>query len=65
LAILAVVGIVTIVMMVWMIALMYRAFTVSCNLHGAKAAIPFVLAILVGETLSKIAIVNVVRLVVG
>lgn len=57
-ALIAVLGIVTVVMMVWMIALMYRAFTVACNVHGGKAAIAFVCALLLGEVLSKIAIVN-------
>ena len=40
---------------IWMVALMYMAFAVSCNARGAKAIITFVVAVLVGELLSKVA----------
>ncbi len=65
LAVFAFFGLITIVVIVWTIALMYRAFAVACNLHGAKAAVPFVLAILVAETCSKVAIVGLVKLIDG
>jgi hypothetical protein len=49
--------IVILAMTVWMVALMYRAFSVSANAKGGKAIITFVVAILVAETLSKLALV--------
>ncbi len=40
---------------IWMIALMYNAFSVSANLKGSKAGWVFVAALILGEILSKIA----------
>ncbi len=46
----------TILMTVWMIVLMYRAFSISCNVVG-KAAIPvFIAALIIGEILSLVAL---------
>ncbi len=39
---------------VWMVALMYRAYAVSCNVRGGRAAVVFVPALLVAEALSKL-----------
>ena len=44
-------------MLVWMVALMYRAFAVSCNVSGGKAIGVFIGLLTVGEIVSKIAIV--------
>lgn len=44
---------------IWMIALMYNAFTVSFNLKGSKAIVGFIVAILLAEILSKIIIYQV------
>ncbi len=44
------------IMLVWMVALMYRAYAVSCNLSGGRAAGSFVVAVIFGEVLSKLAI---------
>jgi len=41
---------------VWMIALMYNAYTVSCHLKGVKAVVSFIGALLVAEAISKVAI---------
>jgi hypothetical protein len=38
---------------VWMVALMYHSFTVSCNLKGGKATLAFIAALLLAEALSK------------
>jgi hypothetical protein len=40
-------------MAIWMVALMYRAYAVSCNIKGAKAIITFVVSIIGAEVLSK------------
>lgn len=44
------------VAVIWMIALMYNAFSVSCNLKGAKAIWIFTGSVIAGEILSKIAL---------
>jgi hypothetical protein len=38
---------------VWMIALLYQAFTISCNVKGGKAIASFVIAVLAAEFLSR------------
>ena len=48
--------ILTILMIVWMVALMYRAYVVSCNIRGAKAIITFIVSLVLAEALSKFAI---------
>ena len=61
LAYLIVVSIIVIVMIVWMVALMYRGFSVSCNARGGKAIGAFIVALLLAEVLSKIAILSMAR----
>ena len=39
---------------IWFVALMYNAFTVSCNLKGSKAVTAFIVALVIAELLSKI-----------
>lgn len=39
---------------VWMIVLLYQAFTVSCNLKGSRAGWGFAIALLVAEIVSKV-----------
>jgi len=39
---------------IWMIALMYNAYSVSCNLKGSKAVLSFIGALLVAEIISKL-----------
>jgi hypothetical protein len=43
-------------MTIWMIVLMYRAFSVSCNVSGKSAIILFIVALFVVEILSVVAI---------
>ena len=45
--------IVIILMVVWMVALMYRAYAVSCNIRGAKAIATFIVSLIGAEVLSK------------
>jgi hypothetical protein len=49
--------------LVWIVALMYRAFAVSCNAKGAKAVIVFIVAIVLGEVISKTAIFQFARFI--
>lgn len=53
--------IVTVLMIVWTVALMYRAFTVSCNIKGAKAIITFIASIIGAEVISKSLILLLLR----
>jgi hypothetical protein len=41
------------VFVVWMVALMYNAFTVSCNLKGSRGTRLFIVALILSELLSK------------
>lgn len=41
---------------VWMVILLYHAFTVSANLKGTKAAVSFTIALIAAEILSKVAL---------
>jgi hypothetical protein len=42
------------VMTIWMVALMYRAYAVSCNLKGAKAIVSFIVCLIIAEVISKV-----------
>ncbi|MCL5268990.1 MAG: DUF3887 domain-containing protein [bacterium] len=46
---------VSLAMLIWMVALMYRAYAFSCNLQGAGAIVSFIVAVIVGEILAKAA----------
>jgi hypothetical protein len=46
---------------IWMVALMYRAYTVSCNIKGASVVVTFIVGIIAAEALSKVAILLLVR----
>jgi hypothetical protein len=48
--------IVVLLMIVWIVVLMYRAYSVSCNTKGGKAIGSFIAALIIAEILSKIAI---------
>ena len=52
--------IIALLMLVWMVALMYRAYCVSCNIKGAKAVITFIVGLVGAEVLSKFAILLLV-----
>lgn len=43
---------VTLVGVVWMVALMWKAFSVSCNMRGGRAIALFILAVLLGEAVT-------------
>ena len=46
-------SLVTIPATVWMIALLYRAFSTSTNLKGSRGTVIFILALVLAEVLSK------------
>ncbi len=50
--------VVVVIMAVWMVALMYRAYAVSCNIKGARAIITFIVSLIGAEVLSKFAILS-------
>lgn len=45
----------------WMVRLMYKAYSVSCNLSGGKSIRTFVGGILIAEVISKVAIVLLLK----
>ena len=49
-------ALVGVIMVVWMVALMYRAYVVSCNIKGARAIITFIVSLIGAEVLSKLSI---------
>jgi hypothetical protein len=49
---------IALLMIIWMVALMYRAYAVSCNVKGAKAVVTFIISIILAETISKIVILS-------
>jgi len=54
------VGLFNLVMLIWMVALMYRAYANSCNLKGTRAVVSFIAAVLVAEIISKVAVIALV-----
>lgn len=42
--------------MIWLVALLYNAFTMSANLKGSKAVLGFIIGLLAAEVISKIAL---------
>ena len=56
----SIVALVMLLALVLMVALMYRSFSLCCNIKGARAAISFVVGILVAEIISKIVLYKVV-----
>ena len=53
-------AVVSLIMIVWMVALMYKAYAVSCNLKGAKAIISFIIALILAEAASKVVILVII-----
>ncbi|MCP4642354.1 MAG: DUF3887 domain-containing protein [bacterium] len=58
-AMFGVTAVAVLVAIVWMVALMYRAYAVACNVRGARGAASFIPALLVGWVVSKIVILAV------
>jgi hypothetical protein len=50
-----------ILMLIWMVALMYRAYAVSCNIKGPKAIVTFIIGLIGAEIISKVAILALAR----
>jgi len=48
--------IVIVIMTAWMVALMYKAYSISCNIKGAKAIVSFIVCLIIAEIISKIPI---------
>jgi hypothetical protein len=51
---------VTLMALVWMVALMYRSYSLCCNVRGAKGAWTFVIGVLAAETVSKLVVLKFV-----
>lgn len=50
-------------LLVWIVALMWKSYSVSCNVRGGKAVASFVLGILIAEALSKVIIIGLFKLI--
>lgn len=57
----ALITIITVLMLIWMAALMYKAYSVACNIKGATAVLSFTACIIFAEILSK-TIINLIIL---
>ena len=51
---------VMVVAMVWMVTLMYRSYSLCCNIRGVKGAWTFVIGLLAAEAVSKLVIVKII-----
>ncbi len=58
-------AIITVVMIIWMVALMYKAYAVSCNVKGAKAITTFIISLILAETASKLIIIALLTAALG
>lgn len=47
---------------IWMVILYYNAYSVSCNIKGMKLILSFIIGICIAEVLSKIAVIQLYRL---
>lgn len=45
---------ITIPITIWSVALMYHAFSISCDLKGSRATVAFIVALIMAEALSKV-----------
>lgn len=54
-----IVALVTLPFIVWYIALLYNAFSVSANVKGGKAAAAFISGLIIAEVLSKVIILRI------
>jgi hypothetical protein len=51
-------GLLSLLFIIWMIALMYNAFTVSCNMKGGKATGVFIVGLIIAEIAASLIIHN-------
>jgi hypothetical protein len=56
---------VILVCIIWAVVLMYNAFSVACNVRGARGVAAFILALVLAEVASKVAIVALARGALG
>jgi len=47
--------------LIWMVVLMYRSYSICCNVRGLAAAVSFVIGLLVAEAGSKLAVIALLR----
>ncbi len=53
-AVAGLVMLVTVFAVVWMVALMYRAYSLCCNVRGGRAISSFIIALVAAEVISKV-----------
>ena len=52
-------------MIIWMVALMYKAYAVSCNVKGAKAIGTFIASLILAKVVSKIVVIALLSNTLG
>jgi hypothetical protein len=52
----------TIIVTCWIVFLMYKSFSVSCNVKGGKAVLAFIAALILAEIISKIGIYSLFKM---
>ncbi len=58
-------AIIAVLMIIWMVALMYKAYAVSCNVKGAKAIVTFIISLIMAEVVSKVLILTLLSGALG
>jgi hypothetical protein len=58
-------AIIGLLMIIWMVALMYKGYALSCNLRGAKAVVTFIVSLILAEALSKVLILALLSTALG
>jgi len=61
----SVAAIIALLMIIWMVALMYKAYAVSCNVKGAKAIVTFIVSLILAEIVSKVLILALLSSTLG
>ncbi len=64
-AIFAIATIISLLMIIWMVALMYKAYATSCNVKGAKAIVTFIVSLILAEAVSKLLVMALFSNTVG
>jgi uncharacterized membrane protein len=54
-------SLVLLVTLVWMIVLMYKAYSVSCNVKDAKGILSFIGGLVIAEVVSKYVIILIIH----
>jgi hypothetical protein len=57
--------IISLLMIIWMVALMYKSYAISCNVKGPKAVWTFIPSLILAEAVSKVLIIVLLTNTIG